>query len=169
MSGRIKEEVVLVDESDNELGTMEKIEAHKKGLLHRAYSILIFNKKGELLIQKRASGKYHCGGLWTNTVCSHPRIDESYEGGAHRRLKEEMGFDCPLKKKYCFIYKKKFDNGLTEHEYDCVFEGIHNGKIVSNPAEIEEVRWIEIEDLKIRIKKNPKGYTEWFKQIVERY
>jgi len=159
----------LVDEKDKVLGMMEKIEAHEKGLLHRAFSILIFNKKGELLLQKRAQEKYHCGGLWTNTVCSHPRAGESYEDGARRRLKEEMGFGSSLKKKYCFIYKKKFDNGLTEHEYDCVFEGIHDGEINFDLKEIDKIRWVKITDLTKDIAKNPKSYTEWFKQIIEKY
>jgi isopentenyl-diphosphate delta-isomerase len=162
------EKVVLADRNDKVLGTMEKIEAHRLGLLHRAFSILIFNKRGELLIQKRAGGKYHCEGLWTNTVCSHPRSGESYEDGAHRRLKEEMGFDCDLEKKYCFIYKKKFDNGLTEHEYDCVFEGTHDEEINPDPKEIDAIRWVKIADLEKEIAQNPENYTEWFKQIVQK-
>lgn len=162
------EKVVLVDKNDKKLGAMEKIEAHKRGLLHRAFSVLIFNNKGELLIQKRAKGKYHCEGLWTNTVCSHPRPGESYEDGAHRRLREETGLDCPLIKKYCFIYKKKFDNGLTEHEYDWVFTGYYNGEVNPDSKEIDEIRWISVGDLIKEIQKTPNDFTEWFKQIVRK-
>jgi isopentenyl-diphosphate delta-isomerase len=163
-----EEEVVLVDENDHKLGTMEKIEAHEKEMLHRAFSVLIFNKKGKLLIQKRADEKYHCPGLWTNTICSHPRDGEDYEAGAHRRLREEIGFDCPLGREFCFVYEKKFDNRLTEHEYDCIFTGEYDGEIDPDPKEVSETRWISINVLEEEIKKSPDSYTEWFKLILTR-
>jgi len=122
-----KELVVLVDENDNEIGVEEKINAHRKGLLHRAFSIFVFNSKNELLLQKRAADKYHSGGLWSNTCCSHPRPGENLKDAAHRRLQEEMGFDCSLREVFSFLYKKSFDNGLTEHELDHVFFGKFDG------------------------------------------
>ncbi len=126
------EEVILVDENDNELGKEEKLKAHKEGKLHRCFSILIFNSKEELLIQKRAKNKYHSGGLWANTCCSHPKPGEDTEIAAHRRLKEEFGFDCELKQLFNFTYKKTFDNGLTENEFDHVFIGITNSEPIPN-------------------------------------
>lgn len=160
------EEVILVDNNNNELGTMEKLEAHEKGLLHRAFSIFVFNKDGELLLQKRNSSKYHSGGLWSNTVCSHPRQGESYDEAVHRRLKEEMGFDCELDQLSCIVYKAKFDNGLTEHEYDCVFRGKYEGEITPDPEEVEDFKWTYIEDLKKDMKNSPEKYTYWFKKIM---
>lgn len=158
--------VVLVDKNNRKIGEMEKLEAHKKGLLHRAFSIFIYNSKGELLIQQRPKEKYHSGGLWSNTVCSHPKPGESFLAAAHRRLMEEMGFDCKLVKKGCFIYKKAFDNGLTENEYDCIFTGEYNGVIKPNPSECADCKWVKISDLKTDITKNPQVYTYWFQEIV---
>ena len=158
--------VVLVDEKNKVLGTEEKMAAHEKGLLHRAFSVFVFNSKGELLLQKRDSGKYHCGGLWSNTVCSHPHPNERFLAGAHRRLKEEMGFDCPLKKVDCFIYNVSFENGLTEHEYDCVFKGNYDGKIKPNPEEVEEYKWVSMDWLREDVLKNSNDYTFWFKKII---
>jgi len=160
------EQVVLVDKNNTELGVMEKLEAHEKGLLHRAFSIFIFNKKGELLLQQRNSSKYHSGGLWSNTVCSHPRPEEKYEDAVHRRLQEEMGFDCELHKLSCIIYKAKFENGLTEHEYDCVFRGKYDGDVYPDEIEVEEYKWVGIDELKADMKKNPVIYTYWFKKII---
>lgn len=160
--------VVLVDEKDTRLGTEEKLKAHKDGKLHRAISIFVFNDKDELLIQRRALEKYHCGGIWANTVCSHPRDGESYEAAAHRRLREEMGFDCELTKLFCFTYKAEFDNGLTEHEYDCVFAGDWNGTPKPDPNEIMDFKWISIDDLKEDIRLNPEKYAAWIKIALDR-
>ncbi len=165
---KLEEYVVLVDEKDNKIGIEEKLQAHKDGLLHRAFSIFVFNSKGELLLQQRAKEKYHCGSLWTNTVCSHPRDNETYEKAVHRRLVEEMGFDCELEKRFCFIYKAKFDNGLTEHEYDCVFVGKYDKEPIPNPFEVMDYKWISIENLKKDVEKNPTHYTPWIKIILEK-
>lgn len=155
--------VVLVDENDVVQGTMEKMEAHEKGLLHRAFSVFIFNKKGEMLLQQRAFSKYHSGGLWTNACCSHPREGESYSDAAHRRLMEEMGFDCELDEAFHFIYKKELDKGLTEHELDHVFIGEYEGEIDFNKDEVNTYQYISKEALLEDLKVHPENYTEWFK------
>ncbi len=163
------EYVILVDENDQEIGKMEKQEAHEKALLHRAFSIFVFNEKNDLLLQQRALGKYHSAGLWTNTCCSHQRVGESTEMAAHRRLNEEMGFDCELTIKTKFIYKAAFENGLTEHELDYILVGNYNGEVDVNMEEVESYKWVSlpwlIEDLKI----NPNNYTAWFSIILENY
>ena len=159
----MKNEIILVDENDNEIGTGEKFEVHKLGQLHRAFSIFIFNSKGELLIQKRAGSKYHSGGLWSNTCCSHPKPSESLEITAHRRLKEEMGIDCDLEEIYKFIYKTKFENGLTEHEYNHVLVGRSDDTPIVNPEEAEDWKWIDVCLLSGDVKSNPDKYTYWFK------
>jgi len=161
------EYVVLVDEKDNEIGTEEKIKAHKDGKLHRAFSIFIFNPKGEFLLQRRALSKYHCGGLWTNTCCSHPRKGEALENAVHRRLMEEMGFDCELKEKFSFLYKAEFSNGLTENELDHIFVGIFEGEPVINKEEVAEFKWMNMDELKKDISENPERYTPWFKIAVK--
>jgi len=161
-------EVILVDENDNEIGTEEKMKAHQEGKLHRAFSIFIFNSKGELLLQKRAKSKYHSGGLWSNTCCSHPMPGEALEKTVHRRLKEEMGFDCELKEIFSFTYKAKFDNGLIEHEYDHVFIGKFDGKPTPNPEEVDEWKWIDVEELKKGIQENPDNYTYWLKASIDK-
>ena len=158
-----EEFVILVDEQDQSLGLMEKMEAHEKGVLHRAFSVFVFNDKGELLLQQRALDKYHSGGLWTNTCCSHPRDGESAEDAAHRRLQEEMGFDCKLEKKFHFIYKRELDKGLTEHELDHVFFGIYNATPNINPEEVASYKWVNMAELKTDLQTNPHLYTEWFK------
>ena len=163
-----EEKVVLIDENDNEIGTEEKMKAHKEGKLHRAISVFIFNSKGEMLIQKRADKKYHCGGLWTNTCCSHPRHGESYEESANRRLEEEMGINVDLKDIFNFTYKAEFDNGLTEHEHDHVFIGTFDGEPKPNPNEVGDWKWVNTEELFNDIKENPNKYTYWFKEIEER-
>jgi len=168
----MQELVVLVDEKDREVGVMEKIEAHRKGLLHRAFSIFVFNSKGELLLQKRARTKYHSAGLWSNTCCSHPRPGESVLEAAHRRLKEEMGFDCELKVVDKLIYSVEFENGLKENEYDYLIIGFWEGEPKPNPEEVEEWKWVSLEEVKEDIRKNPEKYTYWFKKalpIVEKY
>ena len=155
----MKEFVVLVDQNDQKLGLMEKQQAHVAGLLHRAFSVFIFNSKGELMIQQRAANKYHSPTLWTNTCCSHPRDEETYEQAAHRRLQEEMGFDCQLEFKFSFIYKAHLENDLTEHELDHVFIGTFDDEPNLNPEEVMAYRWVELDDLKKDMEKNPQKYT----------
>ncbi len=166
------EYVILVNEQDEPIGKMEKMEAHEKALLHRAFSVFIFNRKGEMLLQQRAISKYHSGGLWTNTCCSHPREGEETLQAAHRRLQEEMGFDCPIEKQFHFIYKSSLDNNLTEHELDHVFTGIYEGEIHPNPQEVESYKYMKIQELKTDVEQNPQNYTEWFKiclkEVLER-
>lgn len=156
-------EVILVDEQDNAIGTMGKMEVHEKAILHRAFSIFIFNKKGEILLQKRAANKYHSAGLWTNTCCSHPRPGEDTLSAAHNRLQEEMGFTTTLSKTFSFIYKAPFDNGLTEHEYDHVFTGTYNGIIQPDPQEVSDYCYQSMEAIKSNIILQPGNFTEWFK------
>jgi isopentenyl-diphosphate Delta-isomerase len=157
------EDVILVNEADEELGTMEKMEAHRKALLHRAFSVFIFNSRGEMLLQQRAMNKYHSGGLWTNACCSHPRPGETVEGAAIRRTKEELGFYPQLKKAFTFIYRADFDNGLTEHEYDHVFIGQYDGTLKPDPEEISDCCYKKLEDIRENIETHPGMYTEWFK------
>ncbi len=164
----MEEKVILVDESDNEIGTEEKLKAHEKGLLHRAISICVFDSKGRMLLQKRNSKKYHSGGLWSNTCCSHPRPGETVEDAAHRRLMEEMGFDCKLEEKGHFVYKAKLDHGLTEHELDHLFIGKYEGEVKPNSEEVEDYKWVEMKELNKDMKENPSKYTEWFKIIVKK-
>jgi isopentenyl-diphosphate delta-isomerase len=159
-------DVILVDENDNQVGIMEKMEAHEKGLLHRAFSIFIFNDKKELMLQKRANHKYHCGGLWTNTVCSHPSPEESLEDATKRRIQEEMGFECKLEELFHFLYRAEFSNGLIEHELDHVFLGFYNDSPKPNPDEVGEWKWISIPELEQDIEKNPDKYTPWFKKCL---
>lgn len=168
MTMNIKNEVILVDEGDNPIGVLEKIEAHRLGKLHRAFSILIFNSKKELLIQKRAEAKHHSGGLWSNTCCSHPKPQESLEVTARRRLKEEMGIECSLQEIYKFIYKTEFDNGLMEHEYDHVLIGESNDIPVINPEEVEAWKWVEAQSLTKDMKDNPGDYTYWFRILLDK-
>jgi isopentenyl-diphosphate delta-isomerase len=165
----IQEMVILVDEHDKEIGLMEKQEAHIKGLLHRAFSVMVFNGKGEMLLQQRALSKYHSGGLWTNTCCSHPRQGETTEQAAHRRLQEEMGFDCELKLHQTFIYKAPFDNGLTEHELDHVFIGTYNQDPHINPEEVNDFHWISLSELDQQLRNQPEKFTVWFKMIMDNY
>lgn len=164
----MKEMVILVDENDNEIGIEEKIKAHQDAKLHRAFSIFIFNSKGEMLLQQRSCGKYHSACLWTNATCSHPRPGEKIEQAAHRRLKEEMGFDADLHKAFDFIYKAKFDHGLTEHEFDHVFTGQYDGPIILNSDEAEDYKWVHLEALKKDLNHNPDDYTVWFKIAFEK-
>ena len=162
------ERVILVDEKDKEIGTEEKMKAHQNGgRLHRCFSIFIFNSKGQMLLQKRAKTKYHCGGLWTNTCCSHPRPGESLEEAVHRRLKEEMGFDCDLKEDFSFIYKANFGE-LTEWEFDHVFTGKFDGEPKINPEEVDDFKWINVRVLQEDIKENPTKYTPWFKIAIKK-
>lgn len=161
--------VVLVNESDQQIGLMEKLEAHQKGLLHRAFSVFLFNKKGEMLLQKRANTKYHSPNLWTNAVCSHPRNGESYKNGALRRLNEELGISTEIEEKFHFIYKADVGQNLWEHELDYVFVGIYEGIFNLNPNEVSETRYISLVDLQKEILSNPDNFTEWFKIILNKY
>ncbi len=163
----MSEDVILVDENDNQIGLMEKMETHEKGLLHRCFSILVFNKDKKVLVHQRALDKYHCGGLWTNTCCSHQRDGESTLDAAHRRLEEELGFTCELEEQFTFIYKAAFDNGLTEHEFDHVLFGTHDGDTNPNPQEVADTHWMTIAQVKKDIATHPKKYTPWFKIIIE--
>lgn len=160
------DKVILVDEADNAIGTMDKMEAHYKGALHRAFSILLFNSKGEMLIQKRATSKYHSGGLWTNTCCSHPLPSESMEEATHRRLKHEMGIDLITQFTYKFIYQVPLDNNLIEYEYDHVYTGTFDGIPAVNPDEVEDWKFVDVQQLRQAIQDNPEQYTHWFKLIV---
>ncbi len=160
-------DVILVDMDDRQIGTMEKMEAHEKGLLHRAFSVFLF-RGDEVLMQKRALSKYHCGGLWTNTCCSHPEPGEEVKEAARRRLKEELGIppeaeqEPDLQEAESFVYRQVFENGLTEFEYDHVLVGEYDGSWVEDPAEIEEARWMRLSDVKADILADPAAYTPWF-------
>lgn len=165
---KMEEQVILVDENDTPVGLMEKIEAHEKALLHRAFSVFIFNKKGELMLQQRAVSKYHSPLLWTNTCCSHQREGETNIEAGKRRLQEEMGFSTDLKEVFSFIYKAPFDNGLTEHELDHVMIGYYDDAPKLNKEEAEAYKWMPLEDVKKDIEENPQLYTAWFKIIFKK-
>ncbi len=164
------EEVILVDENDNQIGTAEKLAAHQNGgRLHRAISVFVFNKKGETMLQKRAMVKYHSVGQWGNTVCSHPRPGEKVMDAAHRRLKEEMGFDCELKEAFNFPYKAAdIGNGLTEQEYDHIIFGFYDGEPVCNKDEVMDWRWVGLDTLKADIGKSPNDYVAWLRLMIDR-
>jgi len=155
-------QVILVDEQDNALGSCEKMEAHRKGLLHRAFSVFVFNRKGEMLLQQRAMHKYHSGGLWTNACCSHPALGESTPDAVHRRLVEEMGFDTPAQKLFDFVYLAGFDNGLTEYEFDHVYSGEYNGEIRCNPDEVMDYCYKPMQAIAESLQTRPGLYTAWF-------
>lgn len=163
----MKEQVILVDTKDNPIGLMEKIEAHEKALLHRAFSVFVFNDKKELMLQQRAAEKYHSPFLWTNTCCSHQRDGETNLEAGKRRLQEEMGFVCELKEVFSFIYKAPFDNGLTEHELDHVMVGFCNENPNINKDEVESYKWMTMESVKNDMQQHPENYTEWFKIIFK--
>lgn len=163
------EEVILVNKEDQPIGQMEKMEAHQKGLLHRAFSVLIFNSSEQVLLQKRASSKYHSGGLWTNTCCSHPRPGETVLDAANRRLMEEMGMTADLTERFHFIYKTDLDNDLVEHELDHVLVGQSDDLPKLNSDEAEDFKYIDLETLKEELKSSPENYTVWFKIIMEAY
>ncbi len=157
------EEVILVDEADMPLGKMEKMEAHRKALLHRAFSVFIFNSKGEMLLQRRAAGKYHSPGLWTNACCSHPRPDEDTLAAALRRLKEELGITTTLTKLFDFTYRSAYDNGLTEFEFDHVFAGVYDERdIRPDPVEVSDFCFRSPEEIKTDLQRSPAKYTTWF-------
>jgi len=164
-----EEQVILVNENDEQIGLMPKQEAHQKGVLHRAFSIFIFNDQGELMLQQRALHKYHSPGLWTNTCCSHQRQGETSLEAGFRRLDEEMGFTTDLKETTSFIYKAPFDNGLTEHEFDHILVGKFNDDPKINPEEVAAWKWIPLSEVKKDILDNPDHYTAWFKIIFEKF
>ena len=165
----VEEKVILVNENDEPIGLMPKMEAHQKALLHRAFSVFVFNDKNELMVQQRALGKYHSPGLWANTCCSHQRQGESNIEAGKRRLQEEMGFSTDLRDSISFIYKAPFDNGLTEHEYDHILIGQYNEEPIPNPEEVNDWKWMGLEEIKDDMERSPKIYTEWFKIIFENY
>lgn len=160
------EKVILVDTQDNEIGTMEKMEAHRKGILHRAFSILLFDETGKVLLQKRSLNKYHSSGLWTNTCCSHPLPGEKLEEATRRRLREEMGIDLQPTFAFTFIYRAELDNQLVEHELDHVFIGTFNGNPEINRTEVQDWKFVDFTSLKQDLAANPDAYTVWFKLIM---
>lgn len=165
----MEEKVILVNEKDEKIGLMPKQEAHEKGLLHRAFSVFIFNDKNELMLQQRALHKYHTPGLWANSCCSHQRDGESNLEAGKRRLQEEMGFVAELEERTSFIYKAEFDNGLTEHEFDHILVGEFDGVPNINPEEVASWKWMSLDDVKNDISSNPEIYTPWFKIIFEKF
>ena len=164
-----EEKVILVNENDEQIGTMPKMEAHEKALLHRAFSVFVFNNKNELMLQQRAAHKYHSPLLWTNTCCSHQRVGEANIQAGKRRLMEEMGFVVDLEDTISFIYKAPFDNGLTEHEFDHILIGYYNDEPNINPDEVASWKWMHIEAVKNDILQYPELYTEWFKIIFDKF
>ena len=164
-----EEKVILVNEKDEPIGLMPKMEAHEKGLLHRAFSVFVFNDKNELMLQQRALSKYHSPGLWTNTCCSHQREGESNIEAGKRRLMEEMGFTTDLNDTMAFIYKAPFDNGLTEHEFDHILVGNFNDVPNLNPQEVSDWKWMKLEEVQKDMNSHPEIYTEWFKIIFDKY
>ena len=154
--------VILVDKNDVAIGSMDKIEAHERALLHRAFSIFIFNNQGEMLLQQRADSKYHSAGLWTNACCSHPSPGEDTPTAAARRLKEELGFETQLKAVFTFTYKSEFENGLTENEFDHVFTGLYNGGIVADENEVKNFQYMSMDEIEKWIASEPAKFTAWF-------
>lgn len=162
------ERVILVDEADQAIGEMEKMQAHREGRLHRAFSVFLFDESGRVLLQRRALSKYHSGGLWTNACCSHPRAGEATMDAAHRRLMEELGIDCELREVSEFTYKAELDLGMIEHEHDHVFTGLYKGSdIPFNPEEVDSIDWVSFGDLVDDIASSPEKYTVWFRIIME--
>ena len=169
MPGPRGNRVILVDEREKAIGAASKAAVHRgKGRLHRAFSIFIFDRKRRLLIQKRSGAKYHFAGVWANTCCSHPRPGESVPGAAHRRLQEEMGFDCPLVEQFSFIYRAESANGLTEHEYDHVLTGTFTGTVVPDESEVEAWKWIAPRELLRAMDKNPDDFAPWLRIAAPR-
>jgi isopentenyl-diphosphate delta-isomerase len=160
--------VILVDEQDNPIGQMEKLQAHQEGKLHRAFSIFVFNSKNELLLQQRALVKYHSGGLWSNTVCGHPEPGEDTTAALHRRVPEELGFDCPAEEMFTFLYRTNLDHNLIENEIDHVFKGFYEGEIKPNPEEVMDYKWVDLDSLQKDIDAHLENYTYWMKLIMPR-
>jgi len=168
MQNRTEEQVILVDEQDRAIEVMGKMEAHEKGILHRAISVFIINSKGEWLLQQRHSDKYHSGGLWSNACCSHPKPGEGNEEAAERRLSEEMGLRTELKELFQFTYREDIDNGLTEHEFDHVFIGVSNDIPVVNTLEVQDWRYLSYSEIHNEAKNTPDNFTVWFLKIMDR-
>lgn len=165
----MEKEIILVDAQDNVVGYSEKLQAHIDGALHRAFSVFVVNGKGQMMLHKRASHKYHSPGLWTNTCCSHPLRGERQEKTVHDRLRFEMGFDCPVQPLFKFLYKAPFENGLTEHELDHVYLGHYEGSPKPNPEEVEDWKWMDIDEIKRDMQRNPHLYTYWFKYCFRQF
>ena len=165
----MEEQVVLVSEKDEVLGLMDKMQAHENGILHRAFSVFLFNEQGEILLQKRAASKYHSPNQWTNAVCSHPRNEETYLSAAQRRMQEELGIEAEITPKFHFIYKADVGQNLWEHELDHVFTGTYEGEFQLNEEEVAEVKYISMEELELEMTETPEHFTEWFKIILKEY
>ncbi|MEC5158800.1 isopentenyl-diphosphate Delta-isomerase [Chryseobacterium sp. MP_3.2] len=165
----MEEQVVLISEKDEVLGLMDKMQAHENGILHRAFSVFLFNEQGEILLQKRAATKYHSPNQWTNAVCSHPRKNETYLSGAERRMQEELGIQAAITPKFHFIYKADVGQNLWEHELDHVFTGKYEGEFKLNKEEVAEVKYISMEELELEMTETPEHFTEWFKIILKEY
>ena len=161
--------IIIVDDANNEVGYAEKLYVHKEGLLHRAFSVILFNDKYEILLQKRAFDKYHCGGLWANSCCSHPLKGEDSLNTVHRRVREELGCHCDVDYLFTFKYKAEFDNGLIENEIDNVFIGVVKGELDINKGEVEMVKWMDVNELMLNMEKYPDIYVPWFKIIMNEY
>lgn len=169
MPNNDSQKVILVDEEDRQLGLEDKLAAHQNGAkLHRAISIFVFNSRGETMLQQRAMSKYHTQGMWSNTCCSHPMPGESTADAAHRRLREEMGFDCEMQEVLSFIYKADVGNGLTEHEYDHVFFGTYDGEPSLNSDEAMDYRWESLDRLKSDTERQPEKFTPWLRMVLDR-
>ena len=165
----MEEQVVLVSEKDEVLGLMDKMQAHENGILHRAFSVFLFNEQGEILLQKRAASKYHSPNQWTNAVCSHPRNEETYLNAAQRRMQEELGIEAEITPKFHFIYKADVGQNLWEHELDHVFTGTYEGEFKLNNEEVAEVKYVSMEELELEMTETPEHFTEWFKIILKEY
>ncbi|WP_460571805.1 isopentenyl-diphosphate Delta-isomerase [Flaviaesturariibacter terrae] len=161
-------QVVLVNERDEPLGTAGKMDAHERGLLHRAFSVFLFDSAGRMLLQQRAAGKYHGGGLWSNACCSHPLPGEVPGAAAQRRLREELGITVPVQAAFSFTYRAEVENGLIEHEFDHVFTGLYEGIFSLNPDEVAAVRYVSMSELEQELRDNPERFTQWFRLIYER-
>jgi isopentenyl-diphosphate Delta-isomerase len=164
----MEDQVILVDRHDNPIGTAGKLAAHQSGRLHRALSVFVFDPSGRLLLQRRAATKYHSGGLWSNTCCSHSRPGERTAAAAQRRLREEMGMECELTEEFSFVYRAELGNGLIEHEYDHVFFGFHGGEPVLDPNEADDARWVDLHDLAEEVRRRPEAYTFWLAVCLDK-
>lgn len=169
LSAMEKNEIILVDIFDQPIGTGTKEEVHRLGLLHRAFSVLIVDQQNNMLLQQRAANKYHCPNLWTNACCSHPMPGEDVETAAHRRLQEELGFDCELTYIYHFLYRAEMENGLIEHEFDHVFIGLYDGVIQPNPDEVRDYQYLSVDLINHKIKEDPQSFTPWFLILMEKF